>query len=58
MGGAPCPLILVTGPCRLVWERTGRLYGAPARWIAAYDGATWTVAPEEDCLMEEAALTW
>lgn len=56
MGGAPCPIVLVSGPCRLTWTRSGRLYGGAASWVAEYDGETWTVAPVDGCAAEEAAL--
>lgn len=55
MGGAACPLVLVAGPCRLTWTRSGRLYGSSARWLADYDGETWTVGPFDTCAAEEAA---
>ena len=56
MGGAPCPVVLVHGPCRLTWNRTGRLYGGEARWTAVYDGRSWLVSPEGQCALEEAAF--
>lgn len=46
MGGAPVPVVLVKGPCRLKWSRTGRLYGARPDWIAIYDGEKWDVVPQ------------
>jgi hypothetical protein len=58
MGGAPCPVVLVDGPCRLEWRRTGRLYGDPASWVAEYDGVEWHVGPVEECLLEQAALSY
>ena len=58
MGGAACPVVLVTGPCRLTWRRSGRLYGDPADWIADFDGETWTVAPTHLCAAEESALNY
>lgn len=58
MGGAVCPVVLVTGPCRLVWHRSGRLYGSDADWTAEFDGETWTVAPTHVCAAEDAALNY
>jgi len=56
MGGAPCPVVLVDGPCRLSWHRTGRLYGGQPDWVAVYDGHNWFVSPEGQCALEEAAF--
>ena len=56
MGGAPCPVVLVTGPCRLTWTRSGRLYGEPAEWTAEFDGAAWHVAPVSECCLEQAVF--
>lgn len=58
MGGAVCPVVLVTGPCRLSWRRAGRLYGDSANWTAEFDGETWTVAPTHLWTAEEAALNY
>lgn len=58
MGGAACPVVLVTGPCRLTWRRSGRLYGSDADWTADFDGHTWTVAPAHVCADEDAALNY
>ena len=58
MGGAPCPVVHVIGPCRLTWERFGRLYGSKSRWTAEFDGETWTVAPSNECVVEEAVLNY
>jgi hypothetical protein len=58
MGGADCPVVHVTGPCRLEWTRTGRLYGNPADWVAEFDGSTWTVGPACECAVEDAALNY
>jgi hypothetical protein len=58
MGGAACPLVLVDGPCRLMWERRGRLYGTPPRWVAEYDGEEWTVRSADECAVEDAALEY
>ena len=58
MGGADCPVVHVTGPCRLEWTRTGRLYGEPADWVAEFDGSEWTVGPDCECAVEEAALNY
>lgn len=58
MGGADCPVVLVDGPCQLSWHRTGRLYGDPADWVAVFDGDSWTVAPQDQCTIDEAAYTW
>jgi hypothetical protein len=59
MGGAPCPVIHVTGPCVLKWTRGGRLYDSPANWRAVFDGKNWAVAsdsPESDAV--EAAFDY
>jgi len=58
MGGAYCPVVLVEGPCRLLWSRSGRLYGSPSDWAAEFDGADWHVGPAESCLLEQAALNY
>ena len=58
IGGAACPVVLVTGPCRLAWHRSGRLYGSEADWVAEYDGQQWTVAPAHVCAAEDAALNY
>ena len=58
MGGADCPVFVVEGPCRISWTRTGRLYGAPSRWVAVFDGAEWKVAPKNECTIEDAALNY
>lgn len=58
MGGAGCPAVHVTGPCRLEWTRTGRLYGKPADWVAEFDGESWTVGPVCECAVEDAALNY
>lgn len=58
MGGAACPVVLVTGPCRLVWQRFGRLYGSEADWTAEFDGQQWTVAPTHISAVEDAALNY
>jgi len=58
MGGAACPVVLVTGPCRLVWHRSGRLYGSEADWTAEFDGQQWTVAPTHICAAEDAAFNY
>lgn len=48
MGGAKCPVVLVTGPCTLQWERSGRLYGQPSHYVASFDGTIWTVGPKQN----------
>ena len=53
MGGAPCPVVLVTGPAVLRWTRLGRIYGTPPHWVAKFDGANWIVRPDNP---EEEAL--
>jgi len=58
MGGAACPVVLVTGPCRLVWHRAGRLYGSEADWTAEFDGQQWTVSPTHICAAEDAAFNY
>jgi hypothetical protein len=58
MGGADCPVVHVTGPCRLEWTRTGRLYGNPADWVAEFNGSEWVVGPAYVCAAEEAALNY
>ena len=54
-GGAECPVIHVTGPCKLSWHRTGRLYGGQADWIAVYDGQRWVVGPDDGIALDDAA---
>lgn len=56
MGGADCPVVIVSGPCELRWSRFGRLYGQPGEWVARFDGETWMVASDEDALIEDAAF--
>ncbi len=46
MGGAPCPVVYVAGPCVLRWTRSGRLYGSPAKWRAVYNGE-WAILPDD-----------
>ena len=46
MGGAPCPVVWVTGPTTLKWTRTGRIYGIPPHWVAKFDGEDWIVRPD------------
>jgi hypothetical protein len=58
MGSAPCPVILVEGPCTLSWSRFGRLYGDPADWVAHFDGAKWIVAPVTEYNQEEAVMKY
>ena len=58
MGGAACPVVLVTGPCLLSWTRSGRLYGSEAEWEAVFDGSQWTVAPTYISAAEDAALNY
>ena len=53
MGSADCPVVLVSGSCRLSWKRLGRLYGDPADWVAVFDGQEWTVGPANEVEMEE-----
>jgi hypothetical protein len=48
MGGAKCPVVLVSGPCVLEWKRTGRLYGQPSHYVASFDGVSWNVGPKEE----------
>ncbi len=55
MGGAECPVLLVSGDCELRWTRTGRLYGEPAKWVAEYKSSCWTVATEEEIEILKAA---
>lgn len=43
MGGGPVPAFVVSGPCELRWERTGRLYGSAPKWRAVFDGEKWSV---------------
>jgi hypothetical protein len=57
MGGAPCPVLRVTGPCVIRWHRDGRLYGDPADWVAVFDGDEWWVAVVEHEAAEEAAFS-
>lgn len=58
MGGASCPVVLVTGPCELTWSRSGRLYNSPSDWVARFDGETWSVGDVDQCGIEEAALNY
>jgi len=48
MGGAPCPILHVYGPCKLTWTRSGRLYGTPKKYRAIYDGINWTTEPDDE----------
>lgn len=56
VGDAACPVVLVTGPCRLTWQRSGRLYGDPAEWVALYDGQSWAVGPAFELDFEAAVF--
>jgi len=57
MGGAPCPVLRVTGPCVIRWHRDGRLYGDHPDWVAVYDGQSWVVQPDDpQYAAEEAAF--
>jgi hypothetical protein len=57
-GGAPCPVLRVTGPCVVRWSRSGRLYGDHPDWVAVYDGDQWVVRPDDpQYAAEEAAFT-
>jgi hypothetical protein len=58
MGGSPCPIILVEGPCNLSWARTGRLYGGESDFIASFDGDKWSVESDSKCMLEEAAMNY
>ena len=58
MSGAACPVVLVEGPCRLSWKRTGRLYGTPSEWLAEFDGENWTVSEATACDIETAAFEY
>ena len=58
MGSPPAPVVLVDGPCRLTWHRYGRLYGQPADWVADFDGQTWSVRPDDQCEIDDAALAY
>jgi hypothetical protein len=58
MRGAPCPVVLVSGPCSLDWKRGGRLYGSDPEWVASYDGNEWFVGPKSECALEEAVLNY
>lgn len=53
MGGAECPIIHVTGPCSITWERYGRLYGEDSKFEAFYDGEEWVVGPQHDVEVEK-----
>jgi hypothetical protein len=46
MGGAPCPIVHVYGPCKLTWIRSGRLYGDHSKYRAVYNGSDWIVEPD------------
>ena len=56
MGGAVCPIVLVSGPCKLKWKRTGRLYGDPSDWVCEFDGKVWRIAPETVNELEDAVF--
>lgn len=58
MGGAPCPLLFVTGPCRIDWHRSGRLYGGHADFSAVWSSKEWTVGPSHECASEDAAFSY
>lgn len=58
MGSEDAPVVLVTGPCRLIWHRYGRLYGGEKDWVADFDGTAWKIAPIHICAAEEAALNY
>lgn len=58
MGGAACPVVYVTGPCILTWERSGRIYGEKGSWVAEFDGSQWYVAPEDECAIESAIFEY
>lgn len=58
MGGAACPLIIVSGPCQINWHRSGRLYGGDADWSAVYDGSEWVIGPRHECAAEDAAFSY
>ena len=58
MGGADCPVFIVTGPCKIEWHRRGRLYGSPADWVAEFDGNSWEVNEMCDCALQDAALNY
>jgi hypothetical protein len=48
MGGDPCPIVHVYGPCVLKWTRSGRLYGDYNKYRAIYNGSDWIVEPDDD----------
>lgn len=56
MGGADCPVVLVKGPCLLKWNRSGRLYGSAASWIAEFNGKDWWVTDEDTYQLEKLLL--
>jgi hypothetical protein len=58
MGGAFCPIVLVNGPCRLEWHRSGRLYDTPADFVAEFDGELWQVNTPEECSLESAIFDY
>lgn len=47
-GRAPCPVLLVRGPCRLRWQRGGRITDRENDYTAVYDGAQWRIGPSAD----------
>ena len=59
MGGAPCPVLLVTGPCEISWTRTGRLYGGVASVVVKFDGTEWDTPRSADrCDDDDIALNY
>lgn len=58
MGGARCPVVWVTGPCVLKWQRGGRLYGSDPDWVAIYNGTEWNIAPQEQCAVEQEVFNY
>ena len=48
-----CPVLAVTGPCRLLWDSNSGLYDGLSKWVAEFDGDNkWFILPEEKCFVE------
>ncbi|MEO0132816.1 MAG: hypothetical protein ABIK73_07810 [candidate division WOR-3 bacterium] len=46
--------VLISGPCKIEIERTGRLYGGMGRFLAVYDGKEWRIGRPADLALEAA----
>ncbi len=54
MGGASCPVVLARRGAVIKWQRSGRLYGSPASWVARFDGQIWQVSEETTADLQSA----